>query len=148
MTPQPGGVLPDQVNFQIPADFPAGPAILQLNNGNAAAVPIVVQIDVPPPTILNVTNASGMPYDATHPALAQDVISVYVSGLDPTVLANPDRLQVTINGQPMPVQPLTPPSNGQTQIVFSLTQGLGPGLVNLAVVVDGSSSAPFPLTVQ
>jgi uncharacterized protein (TIGR03437 family) len=148
MTPQPGGVLPDQVNFQIPADFPAGPAILQLNNGNAAAVPIVVQIDVPPPTIQNVTNASGMPYDATHPALAQDVISVYVSGLDPTVLANPDRLQVTINGQPMPVQPLTPPSNGQTQIVFSLTQGLGPGLVNLAVVVDGSSSAPFPLTVQ
>ena len=148
MTPQPGGVLPGQVNFQIPADFPPGPAILQLNNGNVAANPIVVQIDVPPPTILSVTNASGVPYDATHPAFAQDVISVYVSGLDPTVLANPGRLQVTINGQPMPVQPLTPPSNGQTQIVFSLTQGFDAGLVNLAVVVDGSSSAPFPLTVQ
>jgi uncharacterized protein (TIGR03437 family) len=148
MTPQPGGVLPGQVNFQIPADFPAGPAILQLNNGNAAANPIVVQIDVPPPTILKVTNASGVPYDATHPALAQDVISVYVSGLDPTVLANPGRLQVTVNGQPMPVQPLTQPSNGQTQIIFSLTQSFDAGQVNLAVVVDGSSSAPFPLTVQ
>jgi uncharacterized protein (TIGR03437 family) len=148
MTPQPGGVLADQVNFQIPADFPAGPAILQLNSGNAAANPIVVQIDVPPPTILKVTNASGVPYDATHAALAQDVISVYVSGLDQTVLANPGRLQVTINGQSMPVQPLTPPSNGQTQIIFSLTQGFGAGQVNLAVVVDGSSSAPFPLTVQ
>jgi uncharacterized protein (TIGR03437 family) len=148
MTPQPGGVLSDQVNFQIPAGFPAGPAILQLNNGNVAANPIVVQIDVAPPTILKVTNASGVPYDATHPALAQDVISVYVSGLDPTVLANPGRLQVTINGQSMPVQPLTPPSNGQTQIVFTLTQGFDAGLVNLAVVVDGSSSAPFSLTVQ
>ena len=147
MTPQPGGVLAGQVNFQIPDNFPAGPAILQLNNGNTAANPIVVQIDVPPPTILSVTNASGVPYDASHPAFAQDVVSVYVSGLDPTVLANPGRLQVTINGQPMPVQPLTPPSNGQTQIVFSLAPGFS-GLVNLAVVVDGSSSAPFPLTVQ
>jgi uncharacterized protein (TIGR03437 family) len=148
MTPQPGGVLPGQVNFQIPADVPPGPAILQLNNGNTAANPIVVQIDVPPPTILNVTNASGVPYDATHPAFAKDVISVYVSGLDPTVLANPGRLQVTINGQPMPVQPLTPPSDGQTQIVFNLSQGFDAGVVNLAVVVDGSSSAPFPLTVR
>ena len=148
IAPQPGGVFPGQVNFQIPADFPAGPAILRLNNGNAAAIPIVVQIDLPPPTIQSVTNASGVPYDAAHPALAQDVISVYVSGLDPTVLANPGRLQVTINGQPMPVQPLTPPSNGQTQIVFTLSPGFSAGLVNLAVVVDGSSSAPFPLTVQ
>jgi uncharacterized protein (TIGR03437 family) len=147
MTPQPGGVLAGQVNFQIPDNFPAGPAILQLNNGNTAANPIVVQIDVPPPTILSVTNASGVPYDASHPAFAQDVVSVYVSGLDPTVLANPGRLQVTINGQPMPVQPLTPPSNGRTQIVFSLAPGFS-GLVNLAVVVDGSSSAPFPLTVR
>jgi uncharacterized protein (TIGR03437 family) len=148
MTPQPGGVLPGQVNFQIPDSFPAGPAILQLNNGNTAASPIIVQIDAPPPTILSVTNASGVPYDASHPALAQDVVSVNVSGLDPTVLANPGRLQVTINGQSMPVQPLTPPSNGQTQIVFSLAPGLDAGLVNLAVVVDGSSSAPVPLTVQ
>ncbi len=148
MTPQPGGVLSSQVNFRIPDDFPAGPAILQLNNGDAAANPIIVQIDAPPPTILSVTNASGVPYDASHPASAQDVISVNVSGLDPTVLANPGRLQVTINGQPMPVQPLTPPSDGQTQIVFNLLQGFDAGVVNLAVVVDGSSSAPFPLTVR
>src|ERR1019366_1976310 len=82
------------------------------------------------------------------PAVRKDVIRVYVCGMDPTVLANPGRLQVTINGQPMPVQPLTPPSDGQTQIVFSLTPGFGPGQVNLAVVVDGSSSAPSPLTVR
>jgi hypothetical protein len=46
------------------------------------------------------------------------------------------------------VQPLTPPSNGLTQIVFTLTPGFNAGLVNLAVVVDGSSSAPFPITVR
>jgi uncharacterized protein (TIGR03437 family) len=148
MTLQPGGVLPGQVNFLIPANFPAGPAILRLNNGSVAANPITVQIDVPPPTIQNVTNASGVAYDATHPASAQDVITVYVSSLDPAVLANLSRLQVTVNGQPMPVQTPTPAANGQTQIPFVLTQSFGGALVNLAVVVDGSSSAPFPITVR
>jgi uncharacterized protein (TIGR03437 family) len=148
MTLQPGGVLPGQVNFLIPANFPAGPAILQLNNGNVAANPVVVQLDVPPPTIQGVTNASGVPYDATHPAYSQDVVNVYVSSLDPTVPAAPSRLQVIINGQPMPVQSITPAANGQTQITFVLTQGFGGILVNLAVVVDGSSSAPYALTVR
>ena len=148
MTLQPNGVLPGQVNFLIPANFPAGAAILRLNNGTAAANPIVVQIDVAPPNIQSVTNASGVAYDATHPAFSQDVISVYVSSLDPTVLANPSRLQVTVNGQSMPVQSLTQAANGQTQITFFLTQSFGGVPVNLAVVVDGSSSAPFPLTVR
>jgi uncharacterized protein (TIGR03437 family) len=149
MTLQPNGVFPGQVNFLIPANFPAGAAILRLNNGSLAANPIVVQIDVPPPTIQTVTNASGVPYDATtHPASSQDVVSIYVSNLDPTVLATPSRLQVTINGQSMTVQSLTPAANGLTQITFVLTQSFGGLVVNLAVVVDGSSSAPFPIMVR
>jgi uncharacterized protein (TIGR03437 family) len=148
MTLQPNGVFPGQVNFFMPANFPAGTTILRLYNGNVTANPIAVQIDVPPPTIQSVTNASGVAYDATHPAFAQDVVSVYVSSLDPTVLGNPGRLQVTANGQSMLVQSLTPAANGLTQITFFLTQSFGGVLVNLAVVVDGSSSAPFPLTVR
>jgi uncharacterized protein (TIGR03437 family) len=148
MTVQAGGALPGQVNFFIPANFPTGTATLRLNNGNSAANPIVVQIDVPPPTIQSVTNASGVVYDATHAAFSQDVVSVFVSNLDQTVLANPSRLQVTINGQPMPVQSLSPAANGQTQVTFVLTQSFGGVVVNLAVVVDGSSSAAFPITVR
>ena len=60
----------------------------------------------------------------------------------------PGRLQVTVNGQSMPVQSLTPAANGLTQVTFFLTQSFGGALLNLAVVVDGSSSAPFPLTVR
>ena len=55
---------------------------------------------------------------------------------------------MTINGQPAPLQSLTPAANGQTQITFVLTQGFGGVLVNLAVVVDGSSSVSFPITVR
>jgi uncharacterized protein (TIGR03437 family) len=148
VTLQPNGVTPGQVNFLIPANFPSGPAILKLNNGSGAANPIAVQIDVPPPTIQSVTNASGVAYDAAHPAFSQDVVNVNVSNLDPTVPSQPSRLQVTINGQSMPVQSVTPTSNGQTQITFVLTQGFGGAAVNLAVVVDGSSSVPVPLVVR
>ena len=89
-----------------------------------------------------------MAYDASHPAFSQDVVNINVSSLDQSVLSNPSRLQVTINGQSMPVQSLTPSANGQTQITFVLTQGFGGVPVSLAVVVDGSSSVPVPLTVR
>ena len=100
-----------------------------------------------PPSRASPTPAACLTTPLT-PRPAQDVVNVNVSGLDPTVLANPGRLQVTINGQPMPVQALAPAADGQAQIIFVLTQGFGGGVVNLAVVVDGSSSAPFPLTVR
>jgi uncharacterized protein (TIGR03437 family) len=148
MTLQLNAVTPGQVNFFIPPNFPTGPAILRLNNGGTAANPIALQIDVPPPTIQSITNASGVAYDVSHPAFSQDVVSIYVSNLDQSVLGNLSRLQVTINGQLMPVQSVTPAANGQTQITFVLTQGFGGAPVNLAVVVDGSSSAPVPITVR
>jgi hypothetical protein len=148
MTLQLNAITPGQVNFFIPPNFPSGTAILRLNNGSSAANPIAVQIDVPPPTVQSVTNASGVSYDLSHPAFSQDVVNVNVSNLDQTVLGNQGRLQVTINGQSMPVQSVTPAANGQTQITFVLTQGFGGAPVNLAVVVDGSSSAPVPITVR
>src|SRR5205085_11570200 len=96
---QTGGVLPTQINFFLPANFPTGAATLRLNNGSLAANAIAVQIDVAPPTIQGVTNASGVVYDVLHAASALDVVNVYVSNLDPGVLGNPSRLQVTVNGQ-------------------------------------------------
>ncbi len=148
MTPQPGGVFSTQINFFLPANFPTGPATLKVNNGSLAANPIAVQIDVAPPTIQSVTNASGVVYDVTHFATVLDVVNVYVSSLDPGVLTNTGRLQVTINGQSMPVQSVTPASNGQVQIQFVLNQSFGGLPVNLAVMVDGSSSTPLPITIR
>jgi hypothetical protein len=145
---QPNGVLPSQINFFIPANFPTGVATLKLFNGSLAANPIALEIDVPPPAILSVTNVSGVPYDATHFASAQDVVNVYVSALDPNVIANPSRVQVTINGQQMPIQNVAQAANGQSVVTFVLNQSFGGVPVNLAVVVDGSSSITVPVTVR
>jgi uncharacterized protein (TIGR03437 family) len=148
MTLQPGGVVPTQINFFLPANFPTGPATLKVNNGSLAANPIGMQIDIAPPTIQSMTNASGVVFDSTHPASVLDVVNVYVSNLDPGVLGNPSRVQVTINGQAMPVQSVTQAANGQVQIQFVLNQSFGGVPVSLAVVVDGSSSAPMAITVR
>jgi hypothetical protein len=145
---QPGGILPGQINFLLPSNFPTGPAILKVSNGTASANPVVVQIDVVPPTIQSLTNVSGVPFDATHSAAVLDTVDVYVTNLDPGVLTNPGRLQVTLNGQPMPVQSITPAGNGQVLIQIALNQGFGGATVNLAVVVDGSSSVPLTIVVR
>jgi uncharacterized protein (TIGR03437 family) len=138
-----------QINFVIPAGIPAGPATLNLNNGSASAFPVILQIGNPPPVITAVTDASsGVPLSASNSAGMGDVLNVLVTGLDPTVPANPSRLQVTVSGISMPVLGITPASNGQFQIQIIVTQSFAGAQVPLAVSVDGSSGAPFNIIVR
>jgi uncharacterized protein (TIGR03437 family) len=137
-----------QINFVVPAGFPTGPATLNLNNGSASAFPVLVQISNPPPTIIGVANVSGVPLSAGSSAGMGDILNVLVAGLDPTVPGNLSRLQVTLSGISMPVLGITPASNSQFQIEIFLTQSFAGAQVPLAVSVDGSSSAPFTITVR
>ena len=137
-----------QINFVIPASLPTGPATLNLNNGSASAFPVLLQIGNPPPVITAVTNVYGAPLSAGSPAGVNDILNVMVAGLDPTVPANPSRLQAAISGISMPVLGIAPASNGQFQIQIILTQSIAGAQVPLAVSVDGSSSAPFPIAVR
>lgn len=142
------GVSATQVSFSIPVGFPAGLAILKLNNGSDSAYPVAVQIDNPPPVITAVTNVSNVPVDASHPASANDVLNVVVVGLDPAVIANPSRVQVTVAGVSMTALQIVAAQGGQFQIQFQLQQSFGGAPVPVAVWVDGSSSAVFTITVR
>jgi len=137
-----------QINFVIPAGFPIGPATLNLNSGSVSAFPVILQIVNPPPAITGVTNVSGVPVGAGNSASASDILNVLVAGLDPAVEGNPSRLQVTVSGITMPVLEIAPASNGQFQIQIILTQSFAGAQVPLAVAVDGTSSAPFAITVR
>jgi len=137
-----------QINLVIPTGFPTGPATLNLNNGLANAFPVVVQIGNPPPAIAGVTNVSGVALDASHSAGVGDILNVQVAGLDPTVPGNLSRLQVTVSGTAMQVLGIVPASNGQFQIQLLLGQSFSGTQVPLVVSVDGSSSAPFTITVR
>jgi len=137
-----------QVNFIVPSPFPTGLATLKLFSATASANPVLISIASPPPVIQNVTNASGVAYDSTHSAAAGDTVNIYVSGLDPSVQANPSRLQVTVSGVSMPVLAIGPASGGQFQIQTILTQSFGGQTVPLTVIVDGAGSPTFPITVR
>jgi uncharacterized protein (TIGR03437 family) len=109
---------------------------------------VLVQISNPTPTIIGVANMSGVPLSAGSSAGMGDILNVLVAGLDPAVPGNLSRLQVTVSGISMPVLGITPASNGQFQIEIILTQSFAGAQVPLAVSVDGSSSAPFAITVR
>jgi uncharacterized protein (TIGR03437 family) len=137
-----------QINFQVPPNFPVGPAVVKLTAAGVAAFPIYIQIDSAPPSISSVTNLSNLPLNGT-PLVAGDYINVLVTGLDPSVIANPQgRLKVTVAGVEMALQQITPLAGGLAQIQVVLTQSFGASQVPLLVWVDGSSSAPVSITVR
>jgi uncharacterized protein (TIGR03437 family) len=137
-----------QVNFIIPASFPTGPATLRLNNGVVAAFPVMLQVSAPPPAITGVSTVSNVAFTASIAAGAGDVLNILATGLDPGVIDNPARLQVMVAGLDMPVQQIAPLAGGVYQIQIVLTQSFGGVQAPVTLSVDGSSSAPFFITVR
>jgi uncharacterized protein (TIGR03437 family) len=128
-----------QINFVIPANITPGAATLKLNNGSQQAFPVMVQIDSQPPVIVSVNNQSNTPLNGASVGTG-DVVNIVVTGLDPTVLTNPGRVQVAVSGVMMPLLGITALPNNQFQIQFVVTQSFSDVLVPLVVWVDGSSS--------
>jgi uncharacterized protein (TIGR03437 family) len=134
----------NQINFQIPAGFPVGPATLQVNNGALNAFPVYLQIDSSPAVISvpqsgasAVSNAAGIAVQVVNPG---DVVSVQVTNVDPGIVNAPNRVSVTLSGVPMAVQSVTALGGGVFQIQFAVTQSFAGWQVPLVVSVDGSPS--------
>lgn len=135
---------PTQINFQIPAGFPVGPATLQVSNGSANAYPVYLQIDsspavidVPPPPSSTASNGSNA---AVETVTAGQVVGVQVTNVDPGIVNAPNRVAVTLSGVPMAVQSVTAAGGGVFQIQFAVTQSFAGSQVPLVVCVDGSPS--------
>ena len=71
-----------------------------------------------------------------------------VTGLDPTVLTNQNRVQIAVSGVTMPILSISALPNNQFQIQFLVTQSFAGATVPLMVWVDGSSSQPVSITVR
>ena len=132
----------DQVNVAVPAGTPTGPVSLSLTT-SGGAVSLVVPISFQPPAILGITEPSGAIVNSTNAATSGDLLTIAISGLDPTVTLTSGRLQVMVAGVPMPVQFVS-----ASQIQFTLNQSFNGAQVPVTIVVDGSSSAPFNILAQ
>ncbi len=128
---------PTQINFISPGSVGTGPAALVLNSSFGTAT-VEVQIAGSAAHIGGITGAVGRP--AASPG---DVLTATLTGLDSTVAANPARLQVTVDGLPMPVLQI-----GSGQVQFALTQSFGGGQAPVVVSVDGAPSTPFLITAR
>ncbi|HEX3747493.1 MAG TPA: matrixin family metalloprotease [Bryobacteraceae bacterium] len=131
---------PNQINFQIPAGFPVGPANLQIANGAVDAFPVYLQIDRDPVTI-----STPLAQAVVNPG---DVVSVQVTNADAGIVSAPNRVAVTLSGVPMAVQSVTAASGGAYQIQFAVTQSFAGWQVPLVVSVDGSPSAAVAVTAH
>jgi uncharacterized protein (TIGR03437 family) len=143
---------PTQINFQIPAGFPVGPATLQVSNGSANAYPVYLQIDsspavidVPPPASSTASNGSNAAVETVTPG---QVVSVQVTNVDPGIVNAPNRVAVTLSGVPMAVQSVTAVGGGVFQIQFAVTQSFAGWQVPLVVCVDGSPSLAIQVIAQ
>jgi uncharacterized protein (TIGR03437 family) len=140
-----------QVNFAIPSNFPAGstPATLVLNNGAVSSRPIELEIDNAPPVIQQIIGASGQPLDASHFASSGDTLMAVVSNIDPSVVGNPGRVQVTIAGISQNVSQVNAGSqNGTVAVSFVVSQSFSGATVPVVVAVGGIASDPSSIIVK
>ena len=133
---------PSQVNFQVPATFPVGPATMTLGNG-AGAVSLVLPIALAPPLIASIVNASGSFVGPTNSAGPGDILTIQLNGLDPTVTLASGRLQVTVGGISVPILAL----NG-SQVQIALNHQFGGSPEPVLVSVDGSSGPPYTILAR
>jgi uncharacterized protein (TIGR03437 family) len=140
---------PLQINFNVPANFPTGPAVLTLNNGSATSPPIEIQIDSAPPAIAQIVNGANQALDNTHFAAPGDTLVATVSGVDPSVIGSTGRVQVTISGVPMYVSQIKAGAQqGTVQVFFVISQSFGGSAASVVVTVDGVRSSPYAVIIR
>jgi hypothetical protein len=146
-----------QLYFQVPTGVPQGPAPVRLISPNGDQIPpVIVQVDGPPPVIVTVANAAGIPIDENHPVKQGDTIIVMVSNLTDSS-GNPaplSRVQVNVVTTENTVTPeaivgeLPSSLTGlrQLQVALSSTTPYGPAQ-GLRVAVETRESTSKPIWI-
>jgi uncharacterized protein (TIGR03437 family) len=134
-----------QINFVIPVGLATGPAVMTLQG----ALPVVLQIDPPPPVIIGVAAATGDPLAGSTAAAPGDTITLTISGVDPAVVSAPGRIAVIEGGVAIPVFSIQKAQDGSGNLLiqFALTASVTGQQVPVTVSLDGDLSMPFYINV-
>jgi uncharacterized protein (TIGR03437 family) len=138
-----------QVAFAIPATLGPGPVVLRVRTATDTALPVVINIDPPPPSVLAVQSA-GLALDASRTVRASDPVVVVANGLIPDAFTGAiNGLDVAVAGTSQTVTSVTP--SASTRGAYEITFVLGTvttGSQPLIVTQDGRSSAAFAIAVR
>jgi hypothetical protein len=137
------------ITFQIPSSLGAGPAVLRLFNGSENALPVLVAIEILPPTILSMTPAGGRLADGVR---AGDIMYTVISDPGGSDQLEVSRARVRIGDTEM-IPAAVLPVAGQTrtfQFIWFVPQGLASGDIAVRIRVDDrlSDSASVPIRGQ
>jgi uncharacterized protein (TIGR03437 family) len=137
---------PTQITFVVPVGVSPGPAVMTLQG----ALPIVLQIDPPPPVIVGPVATPGNSLSAST-AVPGETITLIVAGLydPPAPPPAAARVTVTEGGVSIPVFTMQPmPENpGEVLIQFALTASVTGQQVPVTVSLDGDLSMPFYINI-
>ena len=144
---QPAEILytsPTEVTFVVPLGINTGPAIMQYS---AATYPLVLQIDPPPPVIVNAVDASGALLGGSQGASPGDTVTMEVSGLGQTVPSS-SSVSIAENGVSIPFSSIQQAQDGTGNMLIQFTLDASiTGQVSLTVTLNGDLSMPFYISV-
>jgi hypothetical protein len=139
----------NQINIQIPAGFPSGPAVLNVGNGVANTFPFAVQISLPPPVVTGVSDGPVLAVNTSSSAAVGDVLTIVVNSAAPALAGSHGRVRVSVAGFDMPVLLATAgPAPGTVEVTFVMAQSFGGMVIPMVVTVDSDSSDPYPILVR
>ena len=142
----PATFVNEQIQFTIPAGTPAGPAVIRVQTAGETSLPVVVQIDTPPPVITG-TLLNGQPIEGSRNVRPGDYLTLVVSGLaEPGAAVNTSRVLVSFGGVESNPQQVSPDRQSHL-VVFVIPAAAPAGAMPVALAVDGKWSAPVTVTV-
>ncbi len=143
------GVNNGQITFQVPAGLPTGPAIVKLQAGGLTAMPIVMNVDPPPPVIAGAFLSPGVAVDAAHPAHPGSPMSILVNGLpDPSVISDLSAIRVNVGGVDHTPIGISAQSGGALlQVILSENVAAG-GQQPVTISYNGYASQQFFVPVR
>jgi len=139
----------NQINIQVPAGFPSGPAVLNVSNGAASAFPFAIQISLPPPVVVAVSDGPAQAVTTSSSAAVGDLLTIAVNTAAPGLAGSQGRVHASVGGIDMPVLLATAgPAPGTVELTIVMAQAFGGNVVPLVVTVDSDSSDPYPILVR
>jgi hypothetical protein len=130
-----------QMAFQIPADLKPGPVVMSLSTAqNNLVLPVVVNIDPIPPTILAAMTAPNQSVDSTHTVKAGSTVLFAVLNMgDLSGISDPSVIHFSIGGE----------DHTATAITLTAANGkpLPYALISVVLASDVQTGSQVPVTV-
>ena len=144
------GVNGSVVTFTVPSGLAAGVAVVRLQSGGDAALPLAVTVAQQQAVIASVTAGFGILITADRPARYGEWMNLQVTGLPEnlTPAGTQPKVTMTIGGIDHQLQTVSPGAGGVLQLQFTIQTVVPQGTQPLVLTVDGVSVTPYSLPVR